>query len=449
MRLGASLGAIALVAAAPFGVATAQDADPADGGVLFELTASQTIRASDNYDLEDPADGDVRAITGLEGGVSSVTRSNAFILGFQVGVEVGEEGFELGDTGADLSYMMMGRGSEFEVFADYLSALLRGEFVEDAGGAGTGDIFIDDGRRVTYGYGARLLLGEDGPFTFSLQGARRHIQFDSADPDAVDSRSFTLDASFSAAIDAATLLRATAGFVETDEDDAADTLETSTRVGLGITRTLGNATIVSADVDWQEIRTTTVGTAVTSGIGARLAFDRDLPNGSIGASVERDITTDGTIDEIRLNRQIEFPASELGLEAGIVVTGGDTVSPLLGLTYERLAPDGVLSVSLTQGAALDGDDETALNTVGTAAYQQDINALSSYRASVSVTNQSLIDGGDTTRRIDGSLVYSRALTDRVSLSTGYEHARIFETGENERISNSVFVTISSILSARP
>jgi len=37
----------------------------------------------------------------------------------------------------------------------------------------------------------------------------------------------------------------------------------------------------------------------------------------------------------------------------------------------------------------------------------------------------------------------------VSLSTGYEHARIFETGDDERVSNTVFVTISRVFSARP
>lgn len=445
VRRGTSLGAIALMTVAPFGVATAQDADPADGGVLFELTGSQTIRASDNYDLEDPADGEVLSITALDGAISSVTRSNALILGFQVGLEVGEDGFELGDTGVDLSYMMMGRGSEFELFADYLRSSVTTEVLE----AGDVDFSVTSGTRTSYGYGARLLLGDDGPFTFALRGERRSVEFDSTDPDATDSRSSVLDGSLSAAIDRATTLRVTAAYSETDEDDLADTFETTTSVGLGITRALGNATSVSADIDWQEVRTTTVGTEVTNGIGGRLAFDRDLPNGSLGASAERVITVDGTIDELRFNRQIEFPASELGLEAGIVITGGDTVSPLLGLEYERLAPDGALTFSVTQTAGIDTDDQTVLDTVGSAAYTRDINDLSSYTAQLSVTNQSVIGADDTTRRIDGALVYNRALTDNVSLSTGYEHARIFETGTDERVSNTVFVTISRVFSARP
>jgi len=445
VRRGASLGAIGLVTAAPFGVATAQDADPADGGVLVELVGSQTVLASDNFDLEDPADGSVVALTGLGGAISSVTRSNAFVLGFQVGLEVDEEGFELGDSGIDLSYMMMGRDSEFELFADYLRSSITTEILED----GDVDFSVTSGTRNTYGYGARLLLGAEGPFTFALEGERRSVEFDSQDPDATDSRSFVLDGSVSAAVDRATVLRVTAGYTETDEDDPADTFETTTSVGLGITRALGNATSVSADINWQEVRTTTVGTDVTNGIGGRLAIDRDLPNGSLGASAERVITVDGAIDEFRVNRQIEFPASALGLEAGIVITGGDTVSPLLGIAYERLAPDGALTFSVTQSADIDSDDQTVLRTVGSAAYTQNINDLSSYSAQLSVANQSVIGVDDTTRRIDGALVYSRALTDNVSLSTGYEHARIFETGTDERVSNTVFVTISRVFSARP
>ena len=264
VRRGASLGAIGLVTAAPFGVATAQDADPADGGVLVELVGSQTVLASDNFDLEDPADGSVVALTGLGGAISSVTRSNAFVLGFQVGLEVDEEGFELGDSGIDLSYMMMGRDSEFELFADYLRSSITTEILED----GDVDFSVTSGTRNTYGYGARLLLGAEGPFTFALEGERRSVEFDSQDPDATDSRSFVLDGSVSAAVDRATVLRVTAGYTETDEDDPADTFETTTSVGLGITRALGNATSVSADINWQEVRTTTVGNRLST-IGYR------------------------------------------------------------------------------------------------------------------------------------------------------------------------------------
>src|SRR6056297_2647657 len=138
MRSGAIFSAVGLLAAVPFGDATAQDADPTDGGVLFEMTASQSIFASDNYDLVDPAVGEVRSITSLVGGLSSITRSNSFILGFQAGVEVGDDGFGLGDTGVDLSYTMMGANSEIELFADYLTRLVTSEFVEDVGGVGTG-----------------------------------------------------------------------------------------------------------------------------------------------------------------------------------------------------------------------------------------------------------------------------------------------------------------------
>lgn len=449
IRRGAVIGAIGLISVAPPIGVSAQDAGPDDGGVIFQLRASQSIRASDNRDLEDPAVGEVFGVTSLTGSIASITRQRSFTLGFEAGVEVGSDGFELGDTGLDLAYLMRGRGSEFEVFADYLRRDVSSEVFEDIDGVGDLDLSVTTGTRTTYGYGARALIGADGPLTFALRARRSEVQFDSPDPDATDSRRFVIDGSVSAAMDAATRVRVTGSYSETDDDDALDTFETDTRAGVGITRELGNASTVSADLFWQEIRTTAGATTVESGIGGRLAFDRTLPAGSFGVSAEREITVNGTIDELRANRQFVFPASSLGLEAGIVITAGDTVSPLLGLSYERLAPDGNFAVSLTQGATVDADDETVLNTVGTAAYVRNINAVSSYRAAVAVTNQSVIGGGDTTRRIDGSLTYNRALTEDVSLATGYEHARIFETGTNERTSNTVFVTISRNFSARP
>lgn len=446
-RLSATLGAVGAITIAPLGVTWAQDIAE-EGGVLFDLTASQSIRASDNPDLEDPASGEVRGITSIDGSIASITRSRSFTLGFQAALEVGEDGFQLGDTGVDLSYVMIGRGSEFEVFADYTRRNVTTEEFIDADGIGDLDLSVTTGTRTAYGYGTRLLVGADGPLTFSARVAQREVEFDSDDPDATDSSTFSASATISAAVDAATSVRLTGSYVETIEDDVDNTRETTTLVGLGVTREFANATVVSLDVDWEEVRTVAADTDVVSGIGGRLAFDRTLPNGAFGVSAQREITSDGSIDEIRATRRIDFPASSLSFDAGIAITNGDNVSPLLGISYERLAPDGAFTVSITQSAAVI-DEGTVLNTVGTASYTRNVNAVSSYGAEVSVSNQSGIDFDDTTRRIEAALIYNRELTQNVTLSTGYEHARLFETGDNERSSNTVFVTLSRSFSARP
>ncbi|MEL7012990.1 MAG: hypothetical protein AAFO72_06885, partial [Pseudomonadota bacterium] len=118
------MGALGLGLTAPSGASNAQDAAQ-DGGVIFELTASQTVRASDNLDLEDPAVSGVRSITGIDGSISSITREQSFVLGFAVGAELDNDGFELGDTGIDLTYMRMGENGQLTLYARYFQRQIR------------------------------------------------------------------------------------------------------------------------------------------------------------------------------------------------------------------------------------------------------------------------------------------------------------------------------------
>ncbi len=444
MRYGATLGAIGLLSVAPTGILNAQD-----GGVVVEFDVSQTVRASDNPDLTDPAEGEIIGITSFAGSVSTTTRQRSFTLGFDTGLELGEDGFELGDTGVEASYVMRTDGSEFELFGRYRQRNVTTEIFEDLDGVGDLDLSVTTGTRVDYRYGARAEFGSNGPLTFNLGVQQRGVDFDTADPDAIDSETLSFSGSVLARVDPATRVGIEATYSETEDDDAANSRETRTTAGVSLTRDLGDATTVSAAVDWQEVESTGATDSSESGVGGRLSFDRDLPNGSFGATAERDYTVNGTIDEIRLDRDFELRDGSLGLDAGIVITEGDTVSPLLGISYERLAPDGRFDVSIRQGATVNGDNETVLNTVGRASYTREVNEVSSYRAAVSISNQDVIDDNDTTQRINGSLTYNRSLTEEVRLSTGYEHSRLYETGENERTSNTVFVTISRGFSARP
>lgn len=447
-RLVAGLGAIGLGLVASSGPSSAQGAAD-DGGVVFDLTLSQTVEASDNLDLEDPANSGFRSITSLDGSIRSITRSQSFVLGYSAAVELDDDGFTLGDTGVDAMYMRMGPGGELTLDARYFRKEITEEFQGD-----DLETIIASGTQIDYGYGARLLLGADGPLSLELSARQDEREFDSPDPDAVDFSTVRLSARASARLDPATTARATLNFTEREEDDAANQIESTTTAGLGVTRDLGNASSVSADVNWTRVAITETAiireTTETTGIGGRLSYDRDLPNGSFTASAEREITENGPIDEFRLGREVEFPASSLFFEAGIVITDGDTVSPLLGVDYERELRDGALNLSVTQTAGVNSDDETVLSTRGNASWLRDINQISSLTAAVGVRNDSTIGGGGTTtRRVDASLTYRRQLTQTADLSAGYEYAIVSETGEADRQSNTLFVTVSQALSARP
>ncbi len=416
---------------------------------MFDMTFSQSVRASDNLDVEDPAVSGVRSVTSLNGTVSSITRSQSFILDFSVGAELDNDGFELGNTGVDATYIRQSQTSELELDARYFQRQIRSEFQDED----DLETIIGSGTQVDYGYGGRLLFGRQGPLSVEVSASQAFREFDSADPDAVNSTTTKGGVVATARPDRETSIRGSLNFDEREEFDATNQVKATTTAGLGVSRDLANATTVSADVNWTRIATTETVMAVrsteeVSGIGARLAFDRDLPNGSVSASVERTITEDGTVDELRVGRSIEFPASSLFVEAGLILNDGTNLSPLVGLNYQRDLRDGAISIDLSQTGGLNGDDQATVSTSGSASYRRDINAISSLTATVGVRNDSVIGMNDTTRRIDGSLSYRRQLTDTASLNTGFEHARIFETGTDERVSNTLFVTFTRDFSAR-
>ncbi len=420
-----------------------------EGGVLFDMTLSQSLEVSDNLELEDPAVSGARATTTLDGTLSSVTRNQSFVLGFSAGFEVDRGVFELGDTGIDATYTRFGQGSEFELNAGYSRRGITAEFQDDAF-----ETIVSSGTQIDFGYGARLLVGENAPLGLEFSVRRDEREFESPDPDAVNSFTTRADATVTARIDQATTGRATLSFSEKEDEDVANQIESTTDVGLGITRELQNATTFSADISFTRVAITETEMAirttdVTSGIGWRLAFDRELGNGSLSGSLERRVTQNGPIDELRLGRETIFPASSLFLEGGLILTNEEDLSPLLGLVYRRDLRDGNLRVSLEQSAGIDGDDNTTLSTRADGSFTRNINDISSVAVSFGVRNDSTIGANDTTRRIDASLTYERELTALTSLSAGYEYARVSETAQNDRVSNTVFLTVSRSFSARP
>ena len=299
------------------------------GGVLVELVGSQTVLASDNFDLEDPADGSVVALTGPRRG--DIQRHPVQRLRSWASRSVwrcDEEGFEarrfryrpvLHDDGSRFRVRTL-RGLPAQFDNHRNSRRRRCRLL--------GDLRHESGN--TYGYGARLLLCAEGPFTFALEGERpvgrirlagfltRPTRAPSCStvrcrPPSIGRR----------------CLRVTAGYTETDEDDPADTFETTTSVGLGITRALGNATSrlgrhqLAGGPDPRQWEPTS--RTVSAAGWPSTATCRTAP---LGASAERVITVDGGDRRVpRQSHRSSFHASALGLEAGIVITGGDTVSP--------------------------------------------------------------------------------------------------------------------------
>lgn len=451
MLKGAGIGVIGLVSVTLPGAAFGQNAGEA--GVTFDLSLGQTFEATDNASLQDPADGEFRSITSISGDLASTTRSQQLTLGFTLGVELGDDDFELGTTGVDASFTRFGQTSEFGIEGNYFRRRIESATFTILDELGDElDITVTEGTRVDYAYGVRYEFGQNAPFTGQLRARQAFREFETDSTAAFDSRSTNLDADFGLELDPATQLTFGTAYSNRDEDDDEDTYREQYDFGLGLGRDL-------SETDRIAFRGTYRTGDVTSGIGAArstsdfegfggsLSFNRSLRNGEFRVSASRQVNEGGTVDDLRLGRSIDFPAARLDLDGGVILSDGE-VLPAIRVGYTRDAPAGQIRLSLNQRSGLNSDDETVLNTIGSASYNQTINALSSVGLSVSLASQSVVGGDDTTNRLNAGASYNRTIARDFGLTAGYRYALISETGTDDRSSNTVFVTLSRNFSIR-
>ena len=419
LRSRTSLTALALITASLGAPVLGQDALPRDGVGL-------------DHDFDD----------GLEifsdVGLTLVTRTRSETLEFKIGTELfgdytdgGTDDFDFRDSSARLSYTRTGANAELQLSAGYVESNLADEIVDG--------IISDGGVLTTTDFTGSFESGRGGPVGLSFDARYRTREFTDADADLVDDTLVSFDALARFNTSRNMSLRARAGISRTDEDDLDQTVTEITYFGLGASTETAGGLSLTGDILFDRVKETTatpVPSPTEDGLGFELALSRDLPNGTIGATLSSRIDEAGRRTTAMASRQLDTKTGGIAFSLGLVdQEDDDELRVVGGLDYSIERPGSVFSASLERTASTD-DAGTTIDTSLRLAYSRDINAVSGWQASLGYFATDDI-GGEDDNRTTATLSYTRDLTEEWSMRTGYSYSK----DDGDDAENSIFFSV--------
>lgn len=411
-------------------LALAQD----EGGLFARIDVSTGLVA----ETGDGATDDVTARAGLSFGFDSVTRAQAFRFSAGTDFEVDGNGTDLVRPRATLSYTRSSRATELSFGAAYSEIDLDENRVD---GIETDEETIADaGSRISASANLRLVTGRDARFgtDTQLSWSRRDYS-GTTDPDLFASTTLRAATTLRFDLTPTASLRLTARQDRREDEDAPQTDRTTTRLGAGADLQLDRAWSLSADLTATTIETErdppVPGPRVeteTDGLDVALTATRALPNGSLTLGFRRELEVTGSRTIFDIGRSLQLREGELAVSLGVVRFDDGGTAPVATLSWNQaLTPTSSVNASLSRSAAVNFDDENVLRTRLSLGYQQSINAVSGWSASLGLADTQVQGGTGDQRRIDFGLGYRHALTQEWDLSAGLNHRLTYKDGSRE------------------
>jgi hypothetical protein len=189
--------------------------------------------------------------------------------------------------------------------------------------------------------------------------------------------------------------------------------------------------------------------STNKGFGGGFAITKTLKNGTIGADFDSNVTSSGRRDTARVTRAIKLPNGDFSMSLGAVRPEGSDLQPLINLSYSQDLVRGKLGLGLSQRTSTGDDDETVINTRLRASYDQEINPSSSWGLTARLADTDAVDLADNTRRLDLGVNYRHELAQDWDLVANYTYSSSKQTGEAQRSSNTVSLSIAKSFQFRP
>lgn len=446
----------ALAAAA--GVSIAQD-DP--GGLRFVYDVGLGVSVTDNEGLTDPGEGvTTRLTTDLTFGIESQTRTSSLDAritfdGEYLNDPVTGDEFDIGSPVGSIRYTREAANSRFSFGATYsrdrLNELLT--FLDED--FNPVDLIFDRGSIQRLTANADLAFGIEGPVGLTF-GARYDDRdyIDTTDPDLFDRRTLTLSAGLRLQFSDVATGRLSVRATRYEDDDTLPTERDTYTLGAGVDYLVDPLTRISVDLNFTQIEESLAGFELPTvdAVGFGVSAVRTLPNGTLDASLSRNVGTDGTTrDSVSIGRDMDLPRGALSFGIGYSTsdTGEDAV--IADLALRRDLPDGSLSATLSRSVTQNDDDEETLITRLSLGYSREINSASGVSVSFGLGQSENLTtvGGGTTTRANVDLVYTRDFVADLDWSVGYRARYLDEPGSSSRVSNTVFTRIDRRFSIRP
>lgn len=424
----------------------------AEESLRATLTLSQRLQSVSNS----PSSGKdgLQSLTSLDFGLRSQTRTQTFALGLSTGINYpfgDSSGATLDNPVARLSYGLESKSSTLDFSASYRkSDVATSNFYDEALGQ---DVVVGGGQRALTSVRTGLTLGRDGPVTFDLRHSySRSIYTDTTDPTLLDSTRQRLSADLSLRVSPVLTTTLSASRGATNQVGPTGTDTTTESLGFSARYAVDPALTASAGISYD--RNTSAGPGGdldTHGLGFNLGLDRDLANGTLGATLSSSETINGTRSQILFTRSLDLPRGSLSLGFGATKTDGLPLRALvdLGLTLD-VTDTSQFSVGLSQTATTSDTDAETIATRLSARYTAELTALSSLSGGVQVADQNALAPGASDRiSFSADLRFDRELGQDWSLVSGYSRTVSRVQGAAARTKDTVFVGLEKSLDVRP
>lgn len=423
------------------------------GGLTATFGVSQSISASDNLDLTDPAVSGGRAITGLSFGLSSVTQTSRLEFNTSGNFEFDSDDSGFTDPSVSLSYETSTQNTVLGFNLGYRESDVSTQTtaLPDVGGFLLERLVVGTGDRRLGTAGLDLEIGADAPLSFVF--ALDYVSTDfsnTTDPDLFANDTLSLAATARMQVNSATVLSLGVTASDYDAEDTAETQRDNTSIFLNGTYAIRPDLSATTRLSYSRNETTTTtGTTDENGLGGGFAITKTLQNGTIGLDLGTNVSSDGRRDTVQLTRAVNLPRGAFSLTVGAVQNETSDIEPLVSMSYNQNFPRGLLTLGLTQQASIGADDETVINTRLQADYNEQINSSSSWGLSASLADTDAVDFEDNSRSIDVGLNYRHDLTRDWGLVANYTYSFNDDSDSDERTSNTVSLSIERSFQFRP
>jgi hypothetical protein len=440
----------------------AQEAQVVEPDFRFTVDLNAGLSVDSNEELEDPSPGTTtRADVGAAFGLINENEVSRLALSILSEIRYGtgpgpDDGLEFRIPLGTLSYEREGRDSFLNLNGRYFYDNVDDDVLvfldQDLNPV---DLIVDGGdlRRWTFdgrvGFGAQAPIGVEAGFYYDN---RDYI--DVTDPDLYDRTDFGVDGLLSFGLTETLRGRLTASYANLDEDNATQTETETTTLGFGATYEINEITVVTGDVGYTNIDETFFNSVsnVTEGWVYDFSLQREMPNGTIGAALQRTLTEAVERTQLTFDRAMDLPAGALSYTLGVSVadSGGETRF-VGGINYEQDLPSGSLSLSANQSTVTSDDEEDTLVTRVVFLYNHEINSVSSFGVNFGLGRSEDIGGGasDPDVRANLGVTYRRALTREWDWLVGYEAAYSIQDGGDGATGNKVYTLVDRSFSIRP
>ena len=124
--------------------------------------------------------------------------------------------------------------------------------------------------------------------------------------------------------------------------------------------------------------------------------------------------------------------------------------PLIDANYRHDLPAGQLTFGLSQRVVVDDQDDEDINTSLNAAFDQQINSLSSFGFNVGLFDRNALgDDGEDSQRIEVGFTYRYDLTRDWGFVSGITYTTLSEDDQDDRDRTTVFVGLARSFSFSP